>query len=114
MPLEAVGLVAEIVLEEIVTEVAMGWLDSGLALLGDVFDPILPGGAGSELRPTSSKVTLTAINDARREAGMAPLYHRHRRKRALSKSDREDIAFIAGMISKPAARDFAMIVAGSR
>lgn len=91
-----------------------GWLDSAMGLLGNVFDPILPGGAGSELRPTSSTVTLAKINEARREAGMAPLSHRHRRKRALSKSDREDIGFIAGMISKAAARDFAMIVAGGR
>lgn len=92
----------------------MGWLESGLALLGDVLDPILPGGAGSELRPTSSTVTLAKINESRRAAGLPPIHGRHRRKRALTKSDREDIGFIAGMISKAAARDFAMIVAGSR
>jgi len=90
------------------------WLSSALGLLGDIVDPFLPGFAGSELRPTSSTVTLSAINAKRRAAGLAPIGGRRRRKRALTKSDREDIGFIAGMISKAAARDFAMIVAGGR
>jgi len=90
------------------------WLSSALALLGDIVDPLLPGFAGSELRPTSRKVTIAAINAQRRAAGLPPLGGRRRRRRALTKSDREDIGFIAGMISKAAARDFAMIVAGGR
>lgn len=90
----------------------MDWLQSALALLGDIVDPFLPGFAGSELRPTSSKVTLAGINAARRAAGMPPLRVRHRRKRVLSQADRADIGFIAGMLGKPAGRDFAMIVAG--
>jgi len=94
--------------------VAMGWIESALRLLGDVVDPFLPGFSGSELRPTSSTVTLAAINAQRRAAGLSPIGGRRRRKRALTKSDREDIGFIAGMISKAAARDFAMIVAGGR
>jgi len=92
----------------------MDWLSSALQLLGDIVDPILPGFAGSELRPTSRKVSLAAINAQRAAAGLAPIGGRRRRKRALTKSDREDIGFIAGMISKAAARDFAMIVAGGR
>jgi len=87
------------------------WISSALALIGDVVDPFLPGFAGSELRPTSRKVTLSAINAQRAAAGLPPIGGRRRRKRALSKSDREDIGFIAGMLGKPAGRDFAMIVA---
>jgi len=92
----------------------LSWLDSALELLGDIVDPVLPGFAGSELRPTSRKVTVAGINAQRRAAGLSPLGGRRRRRRALTKSDREDIGFIAGMISKAAARDFAMIVAGGR
>lgn len=91
-----------------------GWIGSALALIGDVVDPFLPGFAGSELRPTSRTVTIASINASRKAAGLPPLRMRHRRKRALSKSDREDIAFISGMLGKPAGRDFAMIVAGTR
>jgi len=92
----------------------VGWFDSALALLGDIVDPFLPGFSGSETRSTSRKTTLAIINQQRAAAGLPPLGGRRRRKRALTKSDREDIGFIAGMISKAAARDFAMIVAGSR
>jgi len=91
---------------------ASDWFNSAIALLGDIVDPFLPGFSGSELRPTSSKVTLAQINQQRRAAGLTPIGGRRRRKRALTKSDREDIAFIAGMISKAAAGNFAMIVAG--
>lgn len=90
------------------------WLRTALDLIGDIADPFLPGGAGSELRPTSSTVTIAKINASRKAAGLPPLRMRHRRRRALSKSDREDIAFVAGMLGKPAGRDFAMIVAGTR
>lgn len=91
-----------------------GWIGSALSLIGDVIDPFIPGFAGSELRPTSRTVTLEAINQSRRAAGLPPIGTRRRRKRALTKSDREDIAFISGMLGKPAGRDFAMIVAGTR
>lgn len=89
----------------------VNWFDSALALLGDIVDPFLPGFAGSELRATSRTVNLAGINQARKAAGLPPVGGRRRRKRSLTKSDREDIGFIAGMISKAAARDFAMIVA---
>jgi len=38
---------------------------------------------------------------------------RRRRRRALTASDRADIAFIAGMLGQPAGRQFAMLI-GSR
>ncbi len=108
------GTIVGPVLETILGGTTVGWLQTALELIGDVLDPILPGGAGSELRPTSSTVTIAAINKARVLAGLPPLRMRHRRRRALSKADREDIAFISGMLGKPAGRDFAMIVAGTR
>lgn len=39
---------------------------------------------------------------------------RRRRRRALTASDKADIGFIAGVLGKPAGRDFAMIVAARR
>ncbi len=87
------------------------WISSALALIGDVVDPFLPGFAGSELRPTSRTVNLAAINAQRRAAGLAPLGGRRRRKRALTNGDRADIAFVAGVLGKPAGRDFANIIA---
>lgn len=45
-----------------------------------------------------------------RFAGEEPS-RRRRRRRALTASDRADIAFIAGMISKAAAKDFAVQLA---
>jgi len=89
----------------------MDWFNSALALLGDIVDPFLPGFAGSELRATSRTVNLAGINKARAAAGLPPLGGRRRRKRALTLSDRADIAFISGTLGKPAGRDFAMIVA---
>jgi len=40
-----------------------------------------------------------------------PISRRRRRRRALTASDRADIAFVAGMISKTAAKDFAVQLA---
>jgi len=89
----------------------VGWFDSALALLGDIVDPFLPGFSGSETRATSRKTSLAVINQQRAAAGLPPLGGRRRRKRALTLSDRADIAFISGTLGKPAGRDFAMIVA---
>jgi len=36
---------------------------------------------------------------------------RRRRRRALTASDRADIAFIAGILGRPAGKDFALIIA---
>jgi len=38
-------------------------------------------------------------------------HRRRRRRRALTASDKADIAFISGTLGKPAGRDFAMVVA---
>ncbi len=104
-------MVIPALVEEVATVAILSWLDSALDLLGDIVDPVLPGFAGSELRPTSSTVTLASINAKRKEAGLPPLGGRRRRRRALTLSDRADIAFISGTLGKPAGRDFAMIVA---
>jgi len=87
----------------------MGWLDTAMQLFGDIVDPFLPGDQGRTNKPVG---TRAQINMLRAQQGLPPL--RTRRKRALTKSDREDIAFIAGMLGKPAGKDFAMIVAGTR
>lgn len=84
----------------------MPFLDSALNLIGDVFDPFLPGGAGSELRATSSTVTLRQINEQRKAAGLAPIGIRRRRKVALTASDLQIMAMISTTISKEAAKMF--------
>jgi len=104
-------MVLAAIVEEVATVAILSWIDSALELLGDVVDPFLPGFAGSELRARSSTVDLAGINRARKAAGLPPLGGRRRRKRALTLSDRADIAFISGTLGKPAGRDFAMIVA---
>jgi len=88
----------------------LSWLDDAWAALGDVVDPFLPGFSGSETRGTSSSATLAIVNADRAAKGLPPLRHRHRRKRALTANDKADIAFIAGIVSKRAAGDFAMIL----
>jgi len=54
-----------------------------------------------------------AVVDMKRGPGgqWFPRKRRHRRRRALTASDRADIAFVAGMISKAAAKDFAVQLA---
>jgi len=37
---------------------------------------------------------------------------RHRRRRALTQGDRDDIAFITGMLGAPAGKQFALTLAG--
>ncbi len=61
------------------------------ALTGDV-GPLIGGGAG-----------LRFFGDGK--------HRRRRRRRALTASDKADIAFISGTLGKPAGRDFAMVVA---
>jgi len=43
--------------------------------------------------------------------GGVDVKRRRRRRRALTASDKADIAFISGTLGKPAGRDFAMVVA---
>ena len=83
-----------------------GFLDSALNLIGDVFDPFLPGGAGSDVRATSSSVTLAQINQQRKAAGLPTFRVRRRRKVALTASDLQIMAMISTTISKEAAKMF--------
>jgi len=58
-----------------------------------------------QLRPTGGDIEgdWTHIGGHRRR--------RRRRRRVLTSSDRADIAFVAGMISKAAAKEFAVVIA---
>jgi len=58
----------------------------------------------------------TGIPGLRRGGGKMTTYGPHphkrrRRRRALTASDRADIGFIAGVLGKPAGREFAVILA---
>jgi len=73
--------------------------------------------AQQAVRLFGSKATL-AIVGAAAAADLGPfsdggigIPRRRRRRRALTASDKLDIAFIAGTLGKPAGKDFAMIVA---
>lgn len=85
-----------------------GGFELGQRILGDgTFD--LGGGGGPGLLPIGRGRVGRVIDQAGnviREGGV-----RRRRRRALTASDRADIAFIAGMISKAAAKDFAVQLA---
>ncbi len=93
------------------------WIAAALRLLAAG----VIGGAGFELGTgafgrdvgTPSILDLDVIRDA--AGNIITRAHRggrrHRRRRALTASDRADIAFIAGMISKAAAKDFAVQLA---
>lgn len=91
----------------------MGWLETGLSLLGR--DP----GRGAQI-PLVTQQGLPFVPSfldpfepggfsifAPRDRTEATKGHRHRRRRALTNSDRADIAFIAATVSKAAAGTFA-------
>lgn len=86
----------------------MGWLEAafsllpgitgqGIPLLPAVLDPFEPGG-----------IDIFAPSKGTADDGTP---RRRRRRRALTQSDRNDIAFIAGIISKAAAGTFAVSLA---
>lgn len=104
------------------------WLVSALAMLsrgagtlvGGGRSLILDGGgAGQFARVAGAAVVGSALADP--QGGLLPGFRinaageivkvRRRRRRALTASDKADIGFIAGILGKPAGRDFAMIVA---
>lgn len=87
--------------------VVPNFVDSALDLLGDIVDPFLPGGAGSELRPTAFGGDVSRQNRARAAAGL-PLIStgRRRRRKALTDSDMRIIAEISSGVSKKAAELF--------
>lgn len=84
------------------------FLDSALDMLGDLADPFLPGGAGSELRATAFGGDVRRQNVARQAAGL-PLIStgsRRRRRKALTADDIRIALVIASAISKKAAENF--------
>lgn len=83
------------------------FIHSALDLLGDVVDPIFPGGAGSELRATAFGGDVSRQNRARRAAGLPPISTgRRRRRKALTADDIRTALVIASAISKKAAENF--------
>jgi len=87
--------------------VVPNFLDSALDLIGDILDPVLPGGAGSELRATAFGGDRKRQNAARRAAGLPPLPGgRRRRKVALTAGDMRIMHEIATSIGKTAANSF--------
>lgn len=86
---------------------SLGFLDSALNLIGDLVDPFVPGGAGSELRPTAFGGDVARQNVARRAAGLPPITTgRRRRRTALTTGDLRIMHEIATSISKKAAETF--------
>jgi len=96
------------------------WILAALRLLGGGF----AAGTGLELaqrqfgdpeddfRFAQGDLLGGGVNQLRRlTRGGLESGRRRRRRRALTASDRADIAFIAGMISKAAAKDFAVQLA---
>jgi len=85
------------------------FIDSALDLIGDVLDPFVPGGAGSERRLTANTrgTGQRAIATARqRILGGAP---RRRRRKALTNDDVKLALTIASAISKKAAENFILV-----
>lgn len=85
----------------------LGFLDSALDLIGDIFDPFVPGGAGSELRTGAFGGDVARQNAARRRAGLPAISTgRRRRRKALTNDDVKLALTIASAISKKAAENF--------
>jgi len=83
------------------------FIDSALDLIGDLLDPFVPGGAGSELRHTAFGGDRAKQNAARRAAGLPELPGgRRRRRKALTNDDVKLALTIASAISKKAAENF--------
>lgn len=95
----------------------MRWLETAVAMItafigtsqfaqgGSGF--AVPGPAGTALVPSADEL-------GRFDFGTGTFRHPHRRRRrrrALTASDRADIAFIAGILGKPAGKDIAAIIA---
>jgi len=91
---------------------SLGFLDSALDLLGDVLDPFVPGGAGSERRLTAftpgTGTSAIARAKARIRAGEAP-GRRARRRKALTDNDIKLMLTIASSVSKKAAENFMIV-----
>ncbi|KKL74634.1 hypothetical protein LCGC14_2062940 [marine sediment metagenome] len=84
-----------------------GWVLSALRLLG-----LTAGGAliGAGIDPIKGTGLALIDNGALVEEGVG-VPKRRRRRRALTASDKNDIAFLAGIVGEPTARKFALILA---
>lgn len=90
---------------------SVGFLDSALDLIGDLLDPFVPGGAGSELRTGAFGGDVKRQNIARKAAGLPPLSggRRARRRKALTDNDIKLMLTIASSVSKKAAENFMIV-----
>lgn len=84
------------------------FIDSALDLIGDVFDPFVPGGAGSDRRLTAGIPGTGRAALARARAGLSGVPRRRRRK-ALTNDDVKLALTIASAISKKAAENFVLV-----
>lgn len=92
-----------------------GVFNQGIPFVPAVIDPFEPtgvsffAGGGGRARPRSREFVQGGLGSL--DANGHPLIHEHvhrrRRRRALTNSDRADIAFIAATVSKAAAGTFA-------
>jgi len=86
---------------------SLSFLDEAVDLIGNLLDPFLPGGAGSQLRPTAFGGDVTRQNAARRAAGLPTISTgRRRRRTALTSGDLRIMHEIATSIGKTAANTF--------
>jgi len=88
------------------------WLASAIAMLAG---SVLGGGRGDALG--EGIPFLPAVVDPFERGGLSFVggrmkHKRHRRRRALTQGDRDDIAFIAGMLGPGAGKQFALTLAG--
>lgn len=75
---------------------------------GDPNQPVLgPGASGGPFRFPGQDGAITVIDP---RTGL-PFKRRRRRRRALTASDRADIAFVAGILGKVAGKEIAAIIA---
>ncbi len=87
------------------------WLASALRML--VGTPVRAVGTGAVVGTVAERFNLPSIFGGGGDGLVDGKPRRRRRRRALTASDRADIAFIAGMLGQPAGRQFAMLI-GSR
>jgi len=93
----------------ILQEGSVGFLDSALDLVGDLLDPFVPGGAGSERRLTARTpgTGRSAIEIARKR--LRGEGRRPRRRKALTDNDIKLMLTIASSVSKKAAENFMIV-----
>lgn len=93
------------------------WILSALRMLAGGFagGAAFAGGSslvsGPEQYPGQLRPRGADIEGDWMHIGGHPRLRRRRRRRVLTSSDRADIAFVAGMISKAAAKEFAVVIA---